>query len=220
MGINFLGINFLGIKMASYSQTYRPKARFRGLDIEELNGEIVVYDRTSDQVHLLSASTAKIWHLCDGKRRTVDIVDALKGPEASIGMDSAGVDSALSELEAIELLDLSEEADASRASVNLSRRSMLAHAAGASAFAASIVTLQAPAVASIFSEACTNVNDCIERCPSAKLKPDGPCVCTTTNELQCSPDICKVVADRIDLNTCGCGPATGSASNPFCTPGA
>ena len=137
--------------MASDSWKYSPKARSAGLDIEDLNDEIVVYDRTSDQVHLLSASTAKIWRLCDGKRRTVDIVDELEGQEASL----IAVDGALSELEAFELLDLSEEADASQAPVNLSRRSLLTHAAGASAFAAvTIVTLEAPLAASINSKLC------------------------------------------------------------------
>jgi hypothetical protein len=197
--------------MATDSQTYRPKGRSAGLDIEDLNDEIVVYDRTSDQVHLLSASTAKIWRLCDGKRRTVGIVDELEGQEASL----IAVDSALSELEAVELLDLSHEAEASRAPVNLSRRSLLTNAACASAVvaASSIVTLRAPLAQELTSVKCVNVNDCIEFCPTAESPPAGECRYVDQNDISCVSEppagkFCETVggaADRpIDLDTCNC----------------
>ena len=110
----------------------------------------------------------------------MDIVDELEGQEASL----IAVDSALSELEKVELLDLSHEAEGSPAPVNLSRRSLLTHAAGASAFAAAtIVSLQAPLAQNVLTTPCEGVNDCFQVCPSAVQ--DGQCQCTDNSDLRC-----------------------------------
>jgi hypothetical protein len=157
-------------------RTQRPKARSADLTIEDLSDEIVVYDRTSDQVHLLSALTANVWRLCDGKRQTTDIADALEGQEASTN----AVDVALAELEAFQLLERPREVDHGAAPGDLSRRSLLTHAAGASAFAAgTILTLKAPLAASLMSTACTpdNTRTCVAACPSV-------CVCETNGETE------------------------------------
>jgi hypothetical protein len=193
--------------MASKSQTYRPKARSAGLDIENVNDEIVVYDRTSDKVHLLTASIAKIWLLCDGKRGTVEIADEFDGQEASISVDAA-----LSELQAVGLLDLPNDAEASPPPEHLSRRSMLANAAGASAFAAATIVTINPATAQrLESFLCANVNSCVDFCVTA-CEADPPFTCRTigTSDVKCDSTggqkTCEAVSDRIIVGTCGCTP--------------
>ena len=211
--LDLIGLSIIdswGSIMARDSQTYRPKARSAGLDIEDLSDEIVVYDRTSDQVHLLSASVAKIWRLCDGKREIVDIVDALEGDDVSM----IAVDGALSELEAFELLDMSEQPPASQPPVNLTRRSMLTHAAGASAFAgATIVTLQAPLARSLLTKICQSASDCQEDCSTAVgLNPHcGQCINTTVDNFTCTgsaPKTCGTTGgpNQVDVFSCGCNP--------------
>ena len=44
-----------------------PEARRSGLIVEELPGEVLVYDSESDSALCLNQTAAQIWKLCDGK---------------------------------------------------------------------------------------------------------------------------------------------------------
>jgi hypothetical protein len=44
-----------------------PRARQEGLIIEDLPGEVLVYDSERDRAHCLNQSAALIWRYCDGK---------------------------------------------------------------------------------------------------------------------------------------------------------
>ncbi|MGB5706763.1 MAG: pyrroloquinoline quinone biosynthesis peptide chaperone PqqD [Arenicellales bacterium] len=55
-----------------------------GFELEEIDGEILLYSPSSTRSVYLNATASLIWRLCDGKRNVRQIVDQLKQafPEA------------------------------------------------------------------------------------------------------------------------------------------
>ena len=154
--------------MTSQHQAYRPKARFTGLVLEEEGDEVLVYDCETHNAHLLAGPTAKIWRLCDGDRRNMDMVKALDGPDASLIV----VDGALAELEAIDLLERAEDGQVRQTAENMSRRAFLTNAAGTSAFVgATIATAEVAHARNLISTPCGNgqarFDPCQNACPTA-----------------------------------------------------
>lgn len=49
------------------SESFKPLARTRGLVVNELPEEIVVYDRESHKAHCLNRTAALVWRRCDGR---------------------------------------------------------------------------------------------------------------------------------------------------------
>jgi hypothetical protein len=84
-------------------RTRRPTARTAELLVEELGGELLVYDQRNDQVHCLSSEGRTVWRACDGTTSVEQLGSALN-------LDSELVAQALDELEACGLLD-AEAAD-------------------------------------------------------------------------------------------------------------
>jgi hypothetical protein len=56
---------------------FLPKARRDGLITKEVDGELLIYDRTRDKAHCLNGSAAAIWKLCDGQTTTHEIARQL-----------------------------------------------------------------------------------------------------------------------------------------------
>lgn len=54
-------------------QNFRPKARHKGLVVQEVQNEVLVYDTERYQAHCLNQSAASIWRLCDGVSTPEDI---------------------------------------------------------------------------------------------------------------------------------------------------
>ena len=67
-----------------------------GLIIEQVNGEFLLYDQSSNVAAALNASAAAVLELCDGTRSVEAIVAALDGSDTPLNAD--GVMLALSEL--------------------------------------------------------------------------------------------------------------------------
>lgn len=65
-------------------QDSHPQARSQGLVVEEVDGEILIYDVERDKAHCLNQMAAQIWRLCDGKHRIREIKAALPGLDAGI----------------------------------------------------------------------------------------------------------------------------------------
>ena len=78
--------------------TKTPLARSKGLVVEELGDELLVYDLDADRAHSLRPDAAKVWQRCDGKTSA----DALG---AELGLDRETIDRALEELSACDLLE-------------------------------------------------------------------------------------------------------------------
>jgi len=54
-----------------------PQARSKGLVVEELADEVLVYDLDRDRAHCLNHTAANVWRLCDGKSSAADIASRL-----------------------------------------------------------------------------------------------------------------------------------------------
>jgi hypothetical protein len=59
---------------------FLPKARREGIITKEVDGELLVYDRTRDKAHCLNPSAAAVWNLCDGQTTVADIAAKLIVP--------------------------------------------------------------------------------------------------------------------------------------------
>ncbi len=59
----------------------RPIASTDGIIVEELDGELLIYDTGRDKAHCLNPAAATVWKHCDG-RSTVEELQALIAPDA------------------------------------------------------------------------------------------------------------------------------------------
>jgi Coenzyme PQQ synthesis protein D (PqqD) len=55
-----------------------PKARRNQLVRKELGGEMLVYDRNSDEAHCLNATAARVWAHCDGRITVAEMAQLLE----------------------------------------------------------------------------------------------------------------------------------------------
>ena len=51
-----------------------PKARQKGLVVQEMPDEVLVYDLNTNKAHCLNTSAALVWRSCDGTRNAAEIV--------------------------------------------------------------------------------------------------------------------------------------------------
>lgn len=56
-----------------------PEARKTGLVVQELSGEVLVYDRERNKAHCLNSTAALVWEYCDGKTPVDKIARAIEG---------------------------------------------------------------------------------------------------------------------------------------------
>ena len=64
------------------SGAFLPKARNGGIITKDIDGELLIYDRTRDRAHCLNETAAAIWKLCDGRRSVGEIAAQLSGAVA------------------------------------------------------------------------------------------------------------------------------------------
>ena len=125
----------------------RPATEFL---VEELAGEVLVYDLTAHRAHCLTPAVARVWRLCDGRTSVVAAEQAL----------ADGADSLADVLAQLEKADLVR---ASRPTINRSRRALVhkgAMAAGLVLASPIIFSIVAPSVAEATSTCGTKGNDC------------------------------------------------------------
>lgn len=77
----------------------KPLARSEELVVEELEGEVLIYDLARDRAHCLGVPAAKVWRACDGKT-------PVRALQAALDLDADTVDRALDQLAASDLLDV------------------------------------------------------------------------------------------------------------------
>ena len=54
-----------------------PQARRTGLIIQEVDGEILIYDQNTNKAHCLNQTAAKVWKYCDGETTLIEACEAL-----------------------------------------------------------------------------------------------------------------------------------------------
>lgn len=139
-------------------------ARSADLLVEEIDGELVVYDLRTHSAHHLSQTAAAVWRRCDGCTSVAEIGGAIPGSEG--GTTGTGVVwLALRELTSAGLLD--EDLQFPKDVKTLSRRELLGRAAvlGAGASVAVLTMSVQPAAAAgscsaIPGTPCQNNGEC------------------------------------------------------------
>jgi hypothetical protein len=79
-------------------QVSKPHARTEDLVIEELDDELLIYDRRNKRAHCLGATAAGVWRAFDGETSVADVA-------ALLDLSTETVEQAREELEVAELLD-------------------------------------------------------------------------------------------------------------------
>jgi len=110
-----------------------PLAREEGLVIQELPGELLIYDLSNHKAHCLNRTAAFIWKHCDG-RMTVPEIAARLGKEFDASSDEAVVWFALGQLKKTRLLRDSSNGK------QISRRDVIRKAGLAAAVGLPLVT--------------------------------------------------------------------------------
>lgn len=59
-------------------EQFFPAARTEGLVVQELSGEVLVYDRDRHKAHCLNRTAALVWNQCDGNKTVSQIARALR----------------------------------------------------------------------------------------------------------------------------------------------
>jgi len=54
-----------------------PQARRSGLIIQEVDGEVLIYDQNTNKAHCLNQTAAKVWKYCDGETTLADACSSL-----------------------------------------------------------------------------------------------------------------------------------------------
>jgi len=134
-----------------------PISRRRGLVVQEVRDELLVYDLETDRAHCLNETAAAIWRACDGKKSVPEIASAVRlwvGEHVSDDVIWLAID------------DLAEhrllEGKIDKRFDRISRREVIRRLGVASIAALPVIaTLSAPkSVYAASSCACLDVRDC------------------------------------------------------------
>ena len=81
-----------------------PRARQQGLIIEDLPGEVLVFDSERDRAHCLNQTAALVWKYCDGKTTVSQMARSLERDLNTANVDERMVTYALEQLSKDHLL--------------------------------------------------------------------------------------------------------------------
>ena len=145
-----------------------PQARKEGLVVQELSGEVLVYDRERNKAHCLNSTAARVWEYCDGKTSVAQIARAIEG-EINAPVDEDVIWLGVEQLSKTHLLEKGAKLPEHKS--GLSRREVMKRIGLAAAVALPVVT-------SIIAPTAAQAANCI---PSGQ-----PC----TTAAQCCSGLC------------------------------
>lgn len=191
----------------------RPVARTDELIVEEVDGQVLIYDQRTHEAHCLTPAAAQVWRACDGETPRDQLATHL-------GLDPSAAERALDELEACGLL-------VGIANPGVTRReatTRFAKAGAAAAAAPLIYTIVSPnpAAAQTITAACQAVNsiaghDCGSKCPPSTTVGchcstigGGGCCCCHNFTLPPLTTICAGDPEHCCTSPQGCAAAGGS----------
>jgi coenzyme PQQ synthesis protein D (PqqD) len=90
--------------MKTQKPTFLPEARHEGIVTREADGELLIYDRSSDKAHCLNPLAGAIWKYCDGRTPVKEIAASLE-KETNTQVDERVVWLGLEELRRSHLLE-------------------------------------------------------------------------------------------------------------------
>ena len=122
---------------------FLPKARSAGIITREVEGELLIYDRTRDRAHCLNETAAVVWKGCDG-RSSVRELAALVSKSRGAAVVEIIIQLALRQLSANHLLV--ERYETTRSPLDFSRRALVRTLGVSVALLPLITTLNVPSV--------------------------------------------------------------------------
>jgi len=140
-----------------------PEARRKDLVVQELSGEVLVYDRQRNKAHCLNSTAALVWGYCDGKTPVSQIARAIE-EEINAPVDEDVIWLGIEQLSKTHLLQ--ERALLPEHKAGLSRREVMKRIGVAAAVALPVVTsIMAPSAAQAANclasgQACTSGAQC------------------------------------------------------------
>ena len=147
-----------------------PEARKEGLVVQELSGEVLVYDRERNKAHCLNSTAARVWEYCDGNRSVAQIARAIEA-EINARVDEDVIWLGVEQLSKTHLLQ--EVAKIPEHKSGLSRREVMKRIGLAAAVALPVVT-------SIMAPTAAQAANCVTS--------GGAC----TSSAQCCSQLCNV----------------------------
>jgi hypothetical protein len=147
-----------------------PEARRVGLVVQELSGEVLVYDRERNKAHCLNSTAARVWGYCDGKTSVAQIARAIER-EINAPVDEDVIWLGVEQLSKTHLLQ--EGAKLPEHKSGLSRREVMRRIGLAAAVALPVVTsIIAPTAAQaanciVSGQPCTSSAQCCSQLCSA-----------------------------------------------------
>lgn len=151
-----------------------PRARKEGLLIQELHGEVLVYDLERDKAHCLNPTAALVWQHCDGQTTIRELARLLEKSLELEQVDEDVIWCALNQLEKDRLLE--DPIDWPAGTERISRRALVRRIG--------IAAVLLPLVTSIVAPNALAAASCGGAC-SAGTCPAG-CTC-------CPDNICRTV---------------------------
>jgi hypothetical protein len=159
--------------MEEVMSDYSPVARQRGLVVQEMSGEVLVYDLTNNKAHCLNETAALVWRSCNGKN-SVDKIAVLMSRSLGDKVTNELVWLAVDQLNEKGLLD----AGPAIRFAGRSRREAIRNIGLATVAAIPVVaSLVAPPGVAAASCTCATVSNCGNGCPTASCK-SGACSST------------------------------------------
>lgn len=155
--------------MKSPKEHLMPEARREGLVVQELSGEVLVYDRERNKAHCLNSTAALVWKHCDGKTPVSRIARAIEG-EINMPVDEDMIWIGVEQLGKSNLLR--ERATLPSHAAGLSRREVIKRVGLAAAVALPVVT-------SIIAPTASQAANCVQSGQSC------------TNSAQCCSGLCN-----------------------------
>lgn len=140
----------------------RPRARTERLVVEELDGEVLVYDKLTHEAHCLNGTAAFVWRLADGATPVSEMVSAL--PDAGLPAEESLVWMAIDRLQRANLLQQPTELPGARSAYT---RKEVLRVLGAAAG----MVLLLPAVDSVTAPLAAQAASCITKDQCENLDP-------------------------------------------------
>ena len=174
-----------------------PKSRKDNLVVQELDGEVLIYDLQTDKAMCLNPTSALIWEACDGNRSVNEISEFVSKKLNSKGNEDL-VWLALDQLKKEKLIE--NGAELNNGFEGMSRREVIRKVGLASAIAL-------PMILSVVAPLAVHANSaCIL---------GGTCTCQTPNTGQ--GNVCTATASTCNVN-CVCRFANSGNSTGVCAP--
>jgi hypothetical protein len=169
---------------------FTPKSRKDNLVVQELDGEVLIYDLNKNKAVCLNQTSALVWQACDGSRTIADISDAV-GKQLNSQVNEDIIWLALDQLSKENLVE--KQTESGNKFKGLSRREVIKKAALGTVIALPIVTSLVAPLAVHANSSCITGGTCLcdvtmgsangEICVST-IVPCGDlnCLCQRTNQ--------------------------------------